>query len=253
MYGPFVLLDDLGKFEKGTRVYTGDVQGKSELWLRDTLFENPELIPIEEIDASFGPLVPLCKELHTNVGKIDATFVSPSGRLTIAEFKLWKNPEARRQVVAQSLDYVSALAGWTYADLQREVAKAVHRPGNIPFEAVRKVAGAQLREHQFADTVSRCLNDGRVLVLIVGDGIHEGLGSLTELVNRNTSKAFAFGLVEVAIFQFGKKKLAIQPRVLARTEIVKRYMTILDSKNGSPVMLEEQLVDCNRWIESYPV
>ena len=72
MYGDFMLLDEAGKLEKGKRVYLGDVKGKDEVWLRDTLFENPEIIPVHDIDSTFGPLVPLCKELRTEAGQIDA-------------------------------------------------------------------------------------------------------------------------------------------------------------------------------------
>lgn len=112
-------MDEFGKLEKGERVYIGDVKEKNEAWLRDTLFINPEIIPTDDIDSTFGPLVPLCKELRTDAGLIDAVFINERGRLTIVECKLWKNPQARREVVAQALDYVSALTGWTYADLQR--------------------------------------------------------------------------------------------------------------------------------------
>jgi hypothetical protein len=125
MYGTFVLFDEAGKLEKGERVYLGDLKEKNEAWLRDTLFDNPEIIPTDEIDPAFGPLVPLCKELRTDAGPIDAVFVNEQGRLTLIECKLWKNPQARREFVAQTLDYVSALSGWTYADLQRQVATAV--------------------------------------------------------------------------------------------------------------------------------
>jgi hypothetical protein len=144
MYGNFVLLDQAGKLEKGERVYLGDVTGKNEVWLRDTLFDNPEIIPTDDIDTAFGPLVPLCKELYTDAGRIDAVFINERGRLTIVECKLWKNPQARREVVAQTLDYVSALTEWSYADLQRQVSAAVGRQGNIPFEVVQKHAGAGL-------------------------------------------------------------------------------------------------------------
>ena len=64
MYGDFVLFDEAGKLEKGERIYLGDAKGKNEAWLRDTLFENPEIIPVNDIDSTFGPLVPLCKELR---------------------------------------------------------------------------------------------------------------------------------------------------------------------------------------------
>ena len=45
MYGNFVLLDESGKLQKGERAYLGDVKGKNEAWLRDTLFDNPDIIP----------------------------------------------------------------------------------------------------------------------------------------------------------------------------------------------------------------
>jgi hypothetical protein len=53
MYGDFMLFDAAGKLEKGERLYLGDVHGKNEGWLRDTLFENPEIIPIKDIDSTF--------------------------------------------------------------------------------------------------------------------------------------------------------------------------------------------------------
>jgi hypothetical protein len=171
MYGTFVLLDEAGKVEKGDRVYIGDVEAKDEAWLRDTLFANPEIIPTNDIDAAFGPLVPLCKELRTEAGQIDAVFINERGRLTIVECKLWKNPQARREVVAQTLDYVSALSNWSYADLQRQVAAAVGQQGNLPFDLVRKRAGIKLKEQDFVDAVSRSLREGRFLILLAGDGI----------------------------------------------------------------------------------
>ncbi len=84
----FVLLDESGKLERGQRTYIGEVQGWNEARLRDTLFTSPEIIPIDDIDSTFGPLVPLCKELRTDAGPIDAVFINERGRLTIVEFKL---------------------------------------------------------------------------------------------------------------------------------------------------------------------
>jgi hypothetical protein len=124
MYGGFRTVRRSREARKrGARIPWG-CEGKNEGWLRDTLFENPEIIPVNDIDSTFGPLVPLCKELRTEAGQIDAVFINERGRLTIVECKLWKNPQARREVVAQTLHYVSAISGWSYADLQRQVAAA---------------------------------------------------------------------------------------------------------------------------------
>lgn len=237
--GTFVLLDAAGKLERGKRVYIGDVRHKDESWLRDTLFENPDIIPATEIDSSFGPLVPLCKELRTDAGSIDAVFINEHGRLTIIECKLWKNPQARREVVAQTLHYVAALAGWSYADLQRQVAAALGKKGNIPFELVQEHTGSRLREAEFVDSVSRSLREGRLLVLLAGDGIREGVQSLTELVNRSATMAFTFGLIEVALFQFPKNRFAIQPRVLVRTESITRQITIVNMQKGDSASVDD--------------
>ncbi len=233
MYGNFALLDDAGRLEKGERIYLGDIKAKDEAWLRDTLFNNPEIIPVNDIDPTFGPLVPLCRELRTDAGKVDAVFINERGRLTIVECKLWKNPQARREVVAQTLDYVSALSTWSYADLQARVAAALHRRGNNPFDLVQKQARSRLREPEFVDAVSRSLREARFLVLLAGDGIREGVQSLTELVNRNASKAFTFGIVEAAVYRFGTSRFAIQPRLLAVTEVLTRQLTILNVKGKS--------------------
>jgi hypothetical protein len=249
MYGNFVLFDDAGKLEKGEQVYLGEMKGRNEAWLRDMLFENPEIIPTDDIDSSFGPLVPLCKELRTEAGQIDALFINERGRLTIVECKLWKNPQARREVVAQTLHYVSALCSWSYADLQRQVAAAVGRQGNIPFELVRNHTGAALREQQFVDAVSRSLREGRFLVLLAGDGIREGVQSLTELVNRSATRAFTFGLVEVALYRFGKNRFAIQPRVLANTETVTRQITFVNTRRGGDSYIIEDGSEAGEAIE----
>lgn len=241
MYGKFVLFDDAGKLETGEQVYLGELKGKNEAWLRDMLFENPEIIPVDDIDPTFGPLVPVCKELRTDAGQIDALFINERGRLTIVECKLWKNPQARREVVAQTLDYISALCRWSYADLQKWVVNNVGGKGNIPFEFVRKHNGTALREQQFVDAVSRSLREGRILVLLAGDGIREGVQSLTELVNRSATRAFTFGLVEVALYQFGKNRFAIQPRVLAKTEMITRQMTFVSMKGeGGSYIIEDE-------------
>ena len=40
--------------------------------------------------------------------------MSAQGRLSIVECKLWRNPEARRAVVTQVLDYAEEIRTWSY-------------------------------------------------------------------------------------------------------------------------------------------
>jgi hypothetical protein len=87
-----------------------------EGWFQDLLLKNPSLIPIDEIEEVFGPLVPVARELPTAAGTVDLVYINPRGYITLVETKLFRNTEARREVVAQILDYASAMAGWTYQD-----------------------------------------------------------------------------------------------------------------------------------------
>lgn len=75
----------------------------NEAWLQNVLYSNPTCLPIRDIDASISPLIPVCRELMTLAGPADILYVTPTGKLVIVETKLYRNPEARRTVVASYL------------------------------------------------------------------------------------------------------------------------------------------------------
>jgi hypothetical protein len=240
MFGDFFLMEhDDGSTARAERLAFGRTSGRNEAWLRDTLFDHPELLPLRDIDPSFGPLIPLCKELHTEAGRLDLAFINPYGRLTLVECKLWRNPQARREVVVQVLDYARAISRWSYSDLQREVTRARGGAGNVPFELARK-ENPSLNERQFVDDAYLAMRSGRFLLLIAGDGIREDVGAIAELINRNAAAGFAFGLVEVALYGFESGSLVIQPRIVARTQIIEHtVVTVRDTKAPEIVSFDE--------------
>lgn len=195
--------------------------GLAESDIHDLLFRFPGALPIAAIDASYADAVPVCCELSTRAGSVDALYVNPLGRLTLAEFKLWRNPQARREVIGQILDYAKELASWRYADLQREVSRALKRKGNVLYDLVRERAPA-VNEAEFVDNVTRHLQRGEFLLLIVGDGIREDVEDIVGFVQRHSGLHFNLALVEAALFRDGPSRIIVQPRVLARTEIVRR-------------------------------
>lgn len=221
MYGDFILLERDGSTSTTVqRLPDNDTAGRSEAWLRDTLLAHPEILPVHDIDPSFGPLVPLCRELRTSAGPIDAVFINKYGKLTLVECKLWRNPESRRKVVAQILDYATAVSKWTYSDLQSNVARALGKPGNAPFELV-KDKFPEVSEHRFIDSVAASINQGRFLLIIAGDGIREDVSAIAEYI-RNASTNFSLGLVEVAMYGLPNQGIVVQPRVLAKTKIIEK-------------------------------
>src|ERR1700749_185485 len=65
----------------------------------------------------FSGAVPICRELNPPAGPSDNFMVTPSGLPVLVECKLWRNPEARREVVTQILDYAKELSRWSSSDV----------------------------------------------------------------------------------------------------------------------------------------
>ncbi|WP_412480117.1 DUF4268 domain-containing protein [Azonexus sp. IMCC34839] len=210
-------------------------QNFSERWLQEALFAAPQSLPVSEIDPHIGPLIPLCMELGTDAGPADILFVTPTGQLVLVETKLWRNPEARRAVVAQILDYAKQLTLWSFDDLARAVAMAAKADAGYLLKRVMNVV-TELDEITFVDGINRSLKQGDFLLLIVGDGIRSDAESLVGFLERYGNLRFGLALIEVAAYRLPNKETLLLPRILAKTEIIQR--TILMGPSG-PVEFEQ--------------
>ncbi len=240
MYGDLIRLDPVGSSQSRTlkRIPLGTPAasgGVDEATLRDLLFLHPQSLPIPAIDAAYGGAIAVCKELSTPAGYVDALYVNAHGRLTLAEFKLWRNPQARREVIGQILDYTQELASWGYEDLQREVSRRLGKRGNVLYELIRE-GSPETDEAAFVDNVERYLRRGEFLLLIIGDGIREGVGKIVDFVQRHSGLHFQLALVEAALYRDSEDRILVQPRVLARTEIVERIVV----ESGAPMDAPEE-------------
>jgi hypothetical protein len=127
-------------------------------------------------------------------------------------------------VVAQAIDYAHGMASWTYMDLQNAVQKSSVADGHKPPTSLYELfdEAAELDEAGFVDAVSRNLRLGRMLLLIVGDGIREGVESLSSFLQLHAGFHFTLGIVEMPVFRLPHGGLIVQPRVLARTVNIER-------------------------------
>lgn len=196
---------------------------RNEAWLRDFLLRHPQAVPAAEFDRAYADPVAVCRELSTPAGPIDALFVNRNGALTVVECKLWRNPQARREVIGQILDYAKELARWRYEDLQREVSRSLKRQGNALFDVVA-AQYPDTDEASFVDAVGRNLRTGRFLLLVAGDGIREGTENIVQFMQDHSGMRFTFGLVEMAGYSLPDGTLLVQPRILARTVAVERIV-----------------------------
>ena len=217
----------------------------NEVWLQELLREHPEILPVAEIEPIFHPLIPIGREVTTKTGAIDNLFISHRGYLVLVETKLWRNPEAKREVVAQAIDYGSSLSKWNYNKLDNAVRAYTRKFENSEqglVEWVEYKCGPVENGHAFfEDIVAKNLRLGRFLTLIVGDRIRTSVVEMLSYINKYPHLATDVALVELNCYQWEPTKnwpLLVVPSIVARTEIVERSVIQVTIESGEAHQVE---------------
>jgi hypothetical protein len=217
----------------------------NEGWIQELIRSNPELLPVGDIEPAFDPPICIGREVRTAAGPIDNLYISPQGYLTIVETKLWRNPEARREVIGQIIDYAKEVSKWSYEDLDRRVKEynANYNRGSLDLiGTLRQMDGAEdLDEISFVDRVSRNLQQGRFLLLIAGDGIKEGVEAMAEYINSAPQLQFTLALVELEIYKMDNCEpgaLLVIPHVVTRTREITRAVVKIEGASIQHVSID---------------
>lgn len=145
-------------------------------------------------------------------------------RLVLVEDKLLRNPEARRQVLGQLLDYAHKMQ----TELDGEALEE-----RLPREQQGWIAENQER-------IAASLRMGEFLLLVCGDRIHPRVVALAQpLMNRATwaTSLFELGLVSLALYSDGESLLLL-PNVVGAVARSTRELTIevtVRSADGIPL------------------
>lgn len=202
----------------------------NEAWLQTLLAENPTLIPSGEFGSEYQPLVCIGREVPVGSGDtkgyIDNLYISPTGAITIVETKLFRNQEARREVVAQIIEYAKELQKWDSSKLNEVASDYFYKTDGQAADIIdimaRKGYLTLSDEGQLNDNINNNLSTASLLLLVIGDGIRSGVQQLASFLNENTSMQFKLGLVEVEVYRFNNGVITI-PNVIAKTNTVDRY------------------------------
>ncbi|MGQ0588121.1 MAG: hypothetical protein ACT4N8_01140 [Sphingosinicella sp.] len=202
----------------------------SEGWLQQLLFDHPDLLPVADIEPGFGLPVAIARELSCGHGSIDNLYLTPSGEIILVEAKLWRNPQARREVIAQALDYVAALMAMSYEAFETAVLRARHAGASSLYGFVAGCDEA-LEEARFIDAISRNLARGRMLVIALGDGIRQEAQALAGLLQSHAGAHFTFALVELATWKnVATGELIAIPNTLAQTVMIERGIVVVEDQ-----------------------
>lgn len=174
--------------------------GLQESWFRDAIFHNPDLViaPCREAGRVDNNEIwlPWRTEINFGSGPIDVLLVSSYGRIGIIETKLSYNPQKRREVVAQVLDYALALQEAERDDLPR------------------------LPDSEFAPDEADLLDSlasGRFLLVIAGDALDPRAVRLSQsLLARHLTSEWDLAMIDLNAYRStsDEDNLLIVPELL---------------------------------------
>ena len=189
--------------------------------LQTLLQRYPQVLPGRQIDPdSDDPprFALLRREMPVGSWSLDHLYVDQRGVLTLVETKLVQNPEARREVVGQLLEYAAnADASWGNGKA-RQLAVDYWRGQNRALDDV-------LMEHLGEDTdldalwaeVEDNLNSGRLRLIIAADEIRTEVRRIIEYLNRELQNAEVLGL-ELACYGQDSPPQVLVPRLIGRVK-----------------------------------
>lgn len=225
---PVLIRDDGQEVLERVRLGSGTY---SEAWLQALIHEHPTCLPVAQIEPGFSLPVPAAREVASGHGFIDNVYLTPAGEIIIVETKLWANPQARREVVAQALDYAAALSAMSYEQFEAAVLKARKEAACGSLHAIVAGVADALDEPQFIDAVAANLARGRMLVLVAADGIRRETEALAGLLQSHAGAHFTFALVELAAYRtLGEGRILIVPSTLMKTTLIERGVVRIDDQ-----------------------
>lgn len=225
--GQIILFDELTAEASPARFQATPVHGAAvgdEKLIQRLAFQHPELIPIEEIDPGAGQVAPLCRELALQGAGgsvfLDMLGVTRRGRLVLVECKLWRNPQARREVIGQILEYAALMRKLSYGDLTALVQRRVRRvSSNLLWDLARERLGLE-DEAAFVDAVSDSLAQGAFDLVVLGDGIRRELEAVRGYMEAASGLRSRLALVEVNAWRDDQGRTLFVPQVALRTRVI---------------------------------
>lgn len=194
----------------------------------------------DRLDGGGGDVVPLCRELAIpragGTVFADILGVARTGRLVVIECKLWRNPQARREVLAQIVEYAALLRRWSFGDLTARLKRKLAIAEQNPIFELAKAKWPELEEAPFVDAVMRSLKLGDFQLIIAGDGIRSDTHAIAEHLNSQGAGLAQLTLLEIQLWQAASGNLVVLPSVPLRTEVLQQR--VLVNGDGMPLQLE---------------
>ncbi|MBC8310126.1 MAG: hypothetical protein H8E83_06410 [Planctomycetes bacterium] len=227
-----------------------DTSAFDENMLQHHIAQNTNILPISELEPGWSDSCCVAREFPTSAGPIDLLLVNAYGRLTIVETKLFKNPESRREVLAQALDYAAALHNMTYEELGNAVRRKNPELSDkadplFAFATLNCLGAEDIDQEVFHDRVCTDLEVGQFLILIVGEGIKKRLCALVDYFDKISHLGFKVGLVSVEQWKTNDNAIVLIPKIVGTIEREARIWTPDPNSAAAQEIAEEEVKTAN--------
>jgi len=197
------------------------------------LFEKyPQLIPGKQIDpASPDPprFVLLRREMPIGSWSLDHLYVDQRGILTLVETKLIQNPESRREVVGQIIEYAANAADlWAAGRARQAATEYWTRKGKDLNDVITKGFEEEIDVEGLWDTVETNLRRGNLRLIVAADELQPEVRRMVEYLNAEMQNAEVFGL-ELKCYGQDDTNMVLVPRLVGQSEAIRQ------SKERRPV------------------
>lgn len=226
-----------------------DLASFDEKLLQRIVDQSPDILPIRDFYpavtsvCSLGCEIPV--DLGERQGRIDNLLVTNDGHLVLVETKLYRNSEAIRDVIVQTLQYGMAVNEMPLLELE-SLARKGDKRGTLlrDKETIRdRVFNLVDRDlmkgvpDDFEDALERYKRTGEILLLVVADGIHTSVERITHWMNKSGSRnsPTMFGLVELRFYELPDGQRVAIPKTLLKTREISRHVVVVDIQNQTPV------------------
>jgi len=175
---------------------------RDEAHFQKLLYENPELIPIEDLGEDARASKVVIREAGLpGSGNTDLIALDEAGGITVIECKLATNPEVKRKVIGQVLEYAAYLWRMPYEELD---AIARRREGKSLIElmsaALDEETKARWAADDFRTAIAESLQSGSFRLIIAVDSLNDELRRTVEYLNSAGPTALSIFVLEVMYF-----------------------------------------------------
>lgn len=174
------------------------VNYREEKAIQNLIYENPDIIPVEEIEDRIKTIEVAREFGIPNSGSTDLIGIDNNANIYIIECKLAYNPQIKREVIGQILEYASFLWHMTYEDFSNRFRKSKGSAIEYLFESIFNDESAI---DKFIAKIKENLSNGNFKLIIVVDKLNDLLKNTLEFINYSSSNNIQLIGLEVSYFK----------------------------------------------------